>query len=167
MEKRDAGHFPDPANLSIYMNCYEGSVFPKSPNGICDRWDLGVLVTNRTDLKGQFLAPDSLRLLWNSANLNPESYYFIVEGSGLVGGRLGPSMRLVSSVEVVDSLCKGDAIDFLSVNKIYLLAPASITEQNELSMQLLSEIRIQEGSQPKPVYEFVTRDGKVYSSARV
>ncbi len=125
-----------------------------------------MLVTKRADLQGQFLAPDHLRLLWDSASLSADSYYFIVEGSGFVDGCLGPSLRIVSSVEAVDSLCKGDAVEFLSVNKVQLIAPPSMTKQNEFSMQVLSEIRIQEGSQPHPIYEFVTRDGKVYSSAR-
>lgn len=125
-----------------------------------------MLVTKRTELQGQFLAEDSLRLFWNSASLNADCYYFLVEGFGLVDGALGPSVRLVWSVEVVDSLCKGGAMEFLSVNRIQLVAPPSMTKQNEFSMQVLSEIRIQEGSQPKPIYEFVTRDGQVYSSAR-
>ncbi|KAF4559919.1 hypothetical protein HBJ16_002528 [Pseudomonas sp. CES] len=125
-----------------------------------------MLVTKRDDLQGQFLAPDHLRLLWNSASLNADSYYFIVEGSGFVDGCLGPSMSIVSSVEAVDSLCKGGTAEFLSVNKIQLMAPPSMTKQNEFSMQVLSEIRIQKGSQPNPIYEFVTRDGQVYSSAR-
>ncbi|WP_409313592.1 hypothetical protein [Pseudomonas putida] len=112
------------------------------------------------------MAPDHLRLLWDSASLNADSYYFIVEGSGFVDGCLGPSLRIVSSVEAVDSLCKGDAVEFLSVNKVQLMAPPSMTKQDEFSMQVLAEIRIQEGSQPHPIYEFVTRDGKVYSSAR-
>ncbi|MDH0042801.1 MULTISPECIES: hypothetical protein [Pseudomonas] len=123
-------------------------------------------MTKRDDLQGQFLAPDHLRLLWNSASLNADSYYFIVEGSGFVDGCLGPSMSIVSSVEAVDSLCKGGTAEFLSVNKIQLMAPPSMTKQNEFSMQVLSEIRIQKGSQPNPIYEFVTRDGQVYSSAR-
>lgn len=125
-----------------------------------------MLVTKRTELQGQFLAEDSLRMFWNSVSLNPDCYYFVVEGCGLVDGALGPSVRLVSSVEVIDSLCKGDALEFLNVNRIQLMAPPSMTKQNEFSMQVLSEIRIQEGSQPHPIYEFVTRDGKVYSSAR-
>ena len=120
----------------------------------------------RTELRGQFLALDSLNLFWDSASLNPDCYYFVVEGSGFVNGCLGPSVRLVSSVEVVDSLCKGDAVDFLSVNKVQLLAPPAMTNQSEFSMKLLSEIRIKDGTQPTPVYEFVTSDGHVYSSAR-
>lgn len=125
-----------------------------------------MLVTKRTELQGQFLAEDSLRLLWNSASLNADCYYFVVEGFGLVDGAFGPSVRLVTSVEVVDSLSKGDTAEFLSVNKIQLMAPPSMTKQNEFSMQVLSEIRIQEGSEPNPIYEFVTRDGQVYSSGR-
>lgn len=123
-------------------------------------------MTKRVDLQGQFLAPDHLRLLWDSASLSADSYYFVVEGSGFVDGNIGPSIRIVSSVEAVDSLCKGDTVEFLSVNKIQLMAPPSMTKQNEFSMQVLSEIRIQEGTQPNPIYEFVTRDGRVYSSAR-
>lgn len=125
-----------------------------------------MLVTKRTDLRGQFLAPDHLRLLWDSASLNADSYYFIVEGSGFVDGCLGPSMRIVSSVEVVDSLCKGDSVDFLSVNKVQLLAPPAMTNQTEFSMRLLSEIRIKDGTEATPIYEFVTHDGQVFSSAR-
>lgn len=125
-----------------------------------------VLVTKRTDLQGQFLAPDHLRLLWDSASLNADSYYFIVEGSGFVDGCLGPSMRIVSSVEAVDSLCKGESVDFLSVNRVQLLAPPAMTKQAEFSMRPLSEIRIKEGTEANPTYEFVTHDGQVFSSAR-
>ena len=125
-----------------------------------------MLVTKRTDLRGQFLAPDHLRLLWDSASLNADSFYFIVEGSGFVDGCLGPSMRIVSSVEAVDSLCKGDSVDFLSVNKVQLLAPPAMTNQTEFSMRLLSEIRIKDGTEATPIYEFVTHDGQVFSSAR-
>ena len=125
-----------------------------------------MLVTKQTELQGQFKAYDSLRLLWNSVNLNPVEYYFVVEGSGLVDGCFGPSVRLVSGVEQVDSLCKGDAAEFLSVNRIQLIAPPSMTNLKEYSMQLLSEIRIKEGSESKPIYEFVTHDGRVFSSAR-
>lgn len=125
-----------------------------------------MLVTKRTELQGQFEAYDSLRLFWNSVNLNPLEYYFVVEGSGLVDGCFGPSVRLVSGVEQVDSLCKGQAAEFLSVNRIQLIAPPSMTNLKEFSMQLLSEIRIKEGSESNPVYEFVTPEGQVYSSAR-
>lgn len=53
---------------------------------------------------------------------------------------------------------QGDAVDFLNVNKVQLIAPPSMTNQSEFSMQLLTEIRIKEGSegQAHPVYEFVT-----------
>nr|ELU0815824.1 hypothetical protein [Pseudomonas putida]HDS1006277.1 hypothetical protein [Pseudomonas putida] len=125
-----------------------------------------MLVTKRADLQGQFLASDHLRLLWDSASLNADSYYFLVEGSGFVDGCLGPSMRIVSSVEVVDSLCKGDSVDFLSVNKVQLLAPPAMTNQTEFTMRLLSEIRIKDGTEATPIYEFVTHDGQVFSSAR-
>ncbi|MNN50726.1 hypothetical protein D3C81_1653270 [compost metagenome] len=125
-----------------------------------------MLVTKQTELQGQFKAYDSLRLFWNSVNLNPLEYYFVVEGSGLVDGCFGPSVRLVSGVEQVDSICKGDAPEFLSVNRIQLIAPPSMTNLEEFSMQMISEIRIKEGSESNPIYEFVTRGGQVYSSAR-
>ncbi|MCE0883396.1 hypothetical protein LU679_30280, partial [Pseudomonas putida] len=48
-----------------------------------------MLVTQRTKLRGQFLALDSLNLFWDSASLNPDCYYFVVEGSGFVNGCLG------------------------------------------------------------------------------
>ncbi|MFG0528991.1 hypothetical protein ACF8FB_01390 [Pseudomonas sp. yb_2] len=98
--------------------------------------------------------------------MNPDNYYFVVEGCGLVDGRFGPWVRIVSNVEEVDSLCKGGTAETLSVNKIQLIAPPSMTRRSELSMQLLSEIRIKPGSQTRPVYEFVTHDGQVYSNQR-
>ena len=127
---------------------------------------LVVLVTNRAKLQGQFLAQDSLRLLWKSACLNRDSYYFVVEGCGLVDGAFGPWVRLVSSVDEVDSLCRGGQVDALNVNKIQLLAPPAMTKQSGFSMQPLSEIRIKEGSAASPVYEFVTQNGQIYSSSR-
>ncbi|KKX58206.1 hypothetical protein PU99_26145 [Pseudomonas putida] len=105
-------------------------------------------------------------MLWKSASLNPDSYYFVVEGCGLVDGSLGPWVRLVSSVDEVDSLCRGEQVDTLSVNKIHLIAPPSMTKQAGISIQPLSDIRIKEGSEASPVYEFVTQNGQVYSTAR-
>lgn len=125
-----------------------------------------MLVTNRAKLQGQFLAQDSLRLLWTSASLNPDSYYFVVEGCGLVDGSFGPWVRLVSSVDEVDSLCRGGQVDTLRVNKIQLLAPPEMTKQSGFSMHPLSEIRIKEGSAVNPVYEFLTQNGQIYSSTK-
>lgn len=125
-----------------------------------------MLVTNRAKLQGQFLAQDSLRLLWASASLNPDSYYFVVEGCGLVDGSFGPWVRLVSSVDEVDSLCRGEQVDTLRVNKIQLLAPPEMTKQSGFSMHPLSEIRIKEGSAVSPVYEFLTQNGQIYSSTK-
>lgn len=125
-----------------------------------------MLVTNRSKLEGQFFAQNSLRLLWKSASLNPDNYYFVVEGCGLVDGAFGPWVRLVSSVDEVDSLCRGGQVDTLSVNKIQLLAPPAMTKQSGFSMQPLSEIRIKEGSAASPIYEFVTQNGEIYSSTR-
>ena len=147
--------------LTFSINCQPSFLAATVDNEV-----VKVFVTNGDALKGRFKADDSERLLWKAVELNPASYYFLVEGCGLVDGCFGPSVRLLSSVEVVDSLCKGGTAEFLSVNKIQLMAPPSMTKQNEFSMQVLSEIRIQKGSQPNPIYEFVTRDGQVYSSAR-
>ena len=105
-------------------------------------------------------------MLWNSASLNPEGYYFVIKGCGLVDGCFGTSVQMVSSVEQVESLRNRYAVDFLSVNKVQLIAPPSMTKQTEFSMQLLAEIRVKDGSEENPIYEFVTRDGHIYSSAR-
>lgn len=125
-----------------------------------------LLVTNQAELRGQFQAHDSLRMLWNSASLDPTGYYFVVEGSGVTDAGVGPTVRLVSSVEAVEALCKGSSPEFLSVNRVQLIAPPAMTKQPEISMQLLSEIRVEEGSEADPVYVFVTRDGQIFTSAR-
>ncbi|MNG39636.1 hypothetical protein D3C84_1278130 [compost metagenome] len=72
----------------------------------------------------------------------------------------------MSSVDEVEFLCKGGQVDTLNVNKIQMLAPPAMTKQSGFSMQPLSEIRIKEGSEARPIYEFVTQNGQIYSSAR-
>ncbi|QHG68226.1 hypothetical protein [Pseudomonas putida] len=125
-----------------------------------------MFVTNGHALKGRFKADDSERLLWKAVELNPGSYYFLVEGCGLVDGSFGPWARLVSDVNDLDSLCKGERVEAHSINKIQLLAPAAMTKRSGLSVEVLSEIRIQPGTESCPVYEFVTSSGDVYTSAR-
>jgi hypothetical protein len=126
---------------------------------------VNVFVTNGDALKGRFDAADNVRLLWKSVELNPVSYYFLVEGCGLVDGRFGPWIRLVSDVKELDLLCTGDGPEALSVNQVQLLAPASMTKRAGVSMELLSEIRIKPGTERSPVYEFITKAGQLFESA--
>lgn len=124
-----------------------------------------MLFTNRAELQGQFAAVDDVRLLWKSASLNPDSYYFVVEGYGLVDGCFGPWVRLVSDVKELDLLCAGLGVEALNVNHVQLLAPPSMTKRMWVSMELLSEIRIQPGTESSPVYEFITKTGQLFTSA--
>ncbi|WP_194787566.1 hypothetical protein [Pseudomonas sp. UFMG81] len=123
-----------------------------------------MFVTNGDALKGRFKAADSERLLWKAVELNPVSYYFLVEGCGLIDGCFGPWVRLVSDVKELDLLCAGQGPEALNVNHIQLLAPASMTNRAGVSMELLSEIRIKPGTESNPVYEFITKAGEVYTS---
>lgn len=125
-----------------------------------------MFVTNGDAQKGRFKAADSERLLWKAVELDPVSYYFLVEGCGLVDGCFGPWVRMVSDVEELDLLCTGEGGVALSVNKIQLLAPPSMTKRSGLSMELLSEIRIQPGTEKSPVFEFVTETGRIYTSGQ-
>lgn len=124
-----------------------------------------MFVTNGDALKGRFDATDNVRLLWKSVELNPVNYYFLVEGCGLVDGRFGPWVRLVSDVKELDLLCTGERPEALSVNQVQLLAPASMTKRAGVSMELLSEIRIKPGTESSPVYEFITKAGQLFESA--
>ena len=83
---------------------------------------MNVFVTSGDALKGRFNAADSVRLLWKSVELNPVSYYFLIEGCGLVDGRFGPWVRLVSDVNELDLLCAGEGFEALSVTHIQLTA---------------------------------------------
>ncbi|WP_434588902.1 hypothetical protein J3Q09_14375 [Pseudomonas sp. R4-83] len=124
-----------------------------------------MFVTSGDALKGRFDAADNVRLLWKSVELNPVSYYFLVEGCGLVDGRFGPWVRLVSDVKELDLLCTGEGVEALSVNQVQLLAPASMTKRPGVSMELLSEIRIKPGTESNPIYEFITKAGQLFESA--
>jgi hypothetical protein len=126
---------------------------------------VNVFVTNGDALKGRFDSADNVRLLWKSVELNPVSYYFLVEGCGLVDGRFGPWVRLVSDVEELDLLCAGEGVEALSVNQVQLLAPASMTKRAGVSLESLSEIRIKPGTESSPVYEFITKAGQLFESA--
>jgi hypothetical protein len=71
----------------------------------------------------------------------------------------------VSDVNELELLCAGEGLEALSVNQIQLIAPASMTKRAGVSMELLSEIRIQPGTESRPVYEFITKAGQVFTSA--
>lgn len=90
----------------------------------------------------------------------------MIKGCGLVDGCFGTSVQMVSSVEQVESLRNRYAVDFLSVYKVQLMAPPSMTNQTVLSMQPPSEIRNKEGTDAIPIYELVTQTGQIYSSER-
>lgn len=125
-----------------------------------------MFVTYSSNLQGRFSGIDSTRLLWSSIQLNPTDCYFLVEGCGLVDGCFGPWVRLLSNVNELDSLCKGGSAEAHSITQVQLLAPAVMTQRSGLSVELLSEIRIQPGTESSPVYEFVTKSGHVYTCAR-
>ncbi|MFD2641137.1 hypothetical protein [Pseudomonas japonica] len=124
-----------------------------------------VFVTNANALAGRFKEAVSERLLWKSVELNPDIYYFLVEGCGLVDGCFGPWVRLVSDVKELDLLCAGQGPEALNVNHVQLIAPAAMTKRAGVSMELLSEIRIQPGTESSPVYEFITKAGQLFTSA--
>ena len=86
--------------------------------------------------------------------------------SGFVGGCLVPSMHIVSSAEAADSLCKGESVVYLNVNRVQLLAPPAMTKLSEFWMRPLSEIRFHDGTEASPTYELITHDGQIFSSAR-
>ena len=134
----------------------------------CHVWieEFVVFVTYSSNLEGRFRGIDSTRLFWSSIELNPADCYFLVEGCGLVDGCFGPWVRLLSNVKELDSLCKGESVEAHSITQVQLLAPAVMTKRSGLSVELLSEIRIQPGTECSPVYEFVTKFGQVYTCAR-
>ncbi len=86
--------------------------------------------------------------------------------SGFVDGCLGSSMHTVSSAKAADSLCKGESVVFVSVNRVQLLPPPEMTQQSEFWMRPLTEIRFHDGTEANPTHEFVTHDGLIFSSAR-
>ena len=134
----------------------------------CHVWieEFVVFVTYSSNLQGRFSGFDSTRLLWSSIELNPAEYYFLVEGCGLVDGCFGPWVRLLSTVKELDSLCNGKSVEAHSITQVQLLAPGVMTNRSGLSVELLSEIRVQPGTEENPVYEFITGMGHIYTSSR-
>lgn len=93
-------------------------------------------------------------------------YSFLVEGMGLEDGDFRPVAHLVTDVETVQMMREAEQGEFLIVTNIHLILPPAKREQGAYAMELLSEIRIQPGTEENPVYEFITGTGHIYTSAR-
>lgn len=123
-----------------------------------------MFLTNRSELKGSFRKGADALLYWDSVNLSRCSFSFLIEGMGVDEEGIGPIARLVSDVEAVKAACNGDSHLFMHVNKVHLITSPVINEQPGYAMEVLAEIRLQPGTETRPVYEFVTNAGKVYTS---
>lgn len=122
--------------------------------------------TNESQLKGRFKMPDGNLLMWKSIDLSHNQYSLLVEGVGLVDGRIGPNMRLVIDAEAVNTLCNTGDLGFLGVTKIYLLSPPWMNRQGQHLLEPLTEIKLQRADKEPPIYEFVTMTGQTYTSVR-
>lgn len=125
-----------------------------------------MFVTYNSDLQGQFNAPESVRMLWRSVDISRCEYSFLIEGMGLEDGCIGPVAHLVTDVTSIQMMRAAEAGNFLSVSKIHLIQSPAKNNQGSYTMEPLSEIRIQAGTEENPVYEFVTDVGRIYTSAR-
>ncbi|PVZ42505.1 hypothetical protein N430_01118 [Pseudomonas sp. CC120222-01a] len=125
-----------------------------------------MLVTYGSELMGQFNAPDGARMLWRTVDISRCEYSFLIEGMGLEDGCIGPVAHLVTDVPTVQKMRNAEIGNFLSVSKIHLITPSDKNRHGSYAMELLSEIRMQPGTEARPVYEFVTQNGHIYSSAR-
>lgn len=93
-------------------------------------------------------------------------YSFLIEGMGLEDGAFGPVAHLVTDVETVQMMRAAEQGEFMIVTNIHLILPPPKREHGSYAMELLSEIRIQPGTEENPVYEFITGTGHIYTSAR-
>lgn len=125
-----------------------------------------VFVTYENELQGQFNAPESTRLLWGSVDVSLCEYSFLIEGVGLQDGRIGPVTRHVADVSTLQLIQGAEKGILLMIDKVQLITPPSMNNQGRYVMDVLAEIRIVPGTEVKPVYEFLTEDGRVYTSAR-
>jgi hypothetical protein len=125
-----------------------------------------VFRTNESQLQGRFRMPDENLLLWKSVDLTHNQYSFFVAGIGFFNGTPGKSMRLISDAETVLTLWSSGDAEFLAVNKVYLISPPWMNQQDHYLMEPLSDIRLQSSDKEPPVYEFVTEGGHTYTSAR-
>ncbi len=122
-----------------------------------------MFLTNSEELQGRFKLGDSDVLYWNSVDLSRCSFTFLIEGVGFDGGAVGPTTHLVSDVATVKSLWYGGSPALLDVHQIYVIPPRAL-RQRGCSMAALLEIRMQDGSEHAPIYEFVTDSGLVFTS---
>lgn len=125
-----------------------------------------VFVTYSNDLQGQFRVPEATRMLWRSVDISRCEYSFLIEGMGIEDGCIGPIAHLVKDVPTVQMMQTAELGNFLSVSKIHLITPSEKNGGGSYAMELLSEIRVQAGTESRPVYEFITQGGQVYSTAR-
>lgn len=125
-----------------------------------------MFVTYNSELQGQFKAPESVRMLWRSVDISRCEYSFLIEGMGWEDGCIGPVAHLVTDVSTIQMMRAAEVGNFLSVSKIHLIQPPATNNQGSYTMEPLSDIRIQAGTERNPVYEFVTDVGRIYTSAR-
>ncbi len=123
-----------------------------------------MFVTYSSNLQGQFRAPESVRMLWNSADISQCEYSFLVEGVGLEDGAIGPVAHVVSDVATLQMMRAGEQGNFLIVSNVHIILSPAKSKKGSYAMELLSEIRIQGGTESSPVYEFITKAGEVYTS---
>ncbi|QPG63836.1 hypothetical protein HFV04_003425 [Pseudomonas sp. BIGb0427] len=92
-------------------------------------------------------------------------YSFLVEGMGLQDGRLEAVAHLVDDVPTLQVMQSAEKLNLLNVSKIHLITPPSRNNHGRYAMEVLAEIRVVPGTEERPVYEFLTEDGRIYSSA--
>ncbi|ARQ73288.1 hypothetical protein B6D87_03295 [Pseudomonas fragi] len=105
-------------------------------------------------------------MLWRSVDISRCEYSFLIEGMGWEDGCIGPVAHLVTDVSTIQMMRAAEVGNFLSVSKIHLIQPPATNNQGSYTMEPLSDIRIQAGTERNPVYEFVTDVGRIYTSAR-
>ncbi|WP_338444654.1 hypothetical protein QCL51_06815 [Pseudomonas sp. LTR0] len=104
-------------------------------------------------------------MLWKSVDVSLRAYSFLVEGVGLQDGRIGPVAHLVDDVPTLQMMQSAETNNLVNVSKIHLITPPSKNDHGKYFMEVLAEIRIVPGTEEKPVYEFLTEDGRLYTSA--
>lgn len=105
-------------------------------------------------------------MLWRSVDISRCEYSFLIEGMGWEDGCIGPVAHLVTDVSTIQMMRAAEVGNFLNVSKIHLIQPPATNNQGSYTMEPLSDIRIQAGTERNPVYEFVTDLGRIYTSAR-
>ncbi|WEL57506.1 hypothetical protein PZ739_10235 [Pseudomonas kermanshahensis] len=126
---------------------------------------MAVFVTYGNELQGQFNAPEGSRMLWKSVDVSLRAYSFLVEGMGLQDGRIEPVAHLVDDVPTLQMMQSAETANLVNVSKIHLITPPSKNHHGKYSMEVLAEIRVVAGTEEKPVYEFLTEGGHLYTSA--